>query len=484
MAAGEQAHLRSNSIGLIDVVFQSITYMAPAAATAFSIGIGVDLAGTSLPLSALVALIACTFCAISIGQIAKFVPSAGGLYAYAARGISPGAGFFVGWLYVGFSMFLPPFLFILNGWFINLTLKSEGWWTGSPGWWFWGGITAFIVFCLTYFDIRLSAKAGIILGLIEITAFTALSLTIVGEGGNSTAPFNPSNAALGNKGILQAAVFVITAFIGFEAATALGEESRNPKRNVPRGVVYSCIAIGLFYVFNTYAWNIGADLNIVKYHTATGGNDWVSLAKHFWHNGWVLVFFALINSNIGSATAAVNNCSRVLYAMGRSGSLPKIMGSIHRKHRTPHVGVIFTIASSSVVSLLAVHKFGEILGFSVVGTAFTILAILVYMISCASCIGFFSKGEGLAHRNPLLHIVVPLLGIAVFAAPLYAQYFSLDKFFSYALTYPFTWAGIGAIIWVVGGIGLTAIMMATRPHALEAATKGFGGDVAEESAAT
>jgi amino acid transporter len=116
-------------------------------------------------------------------------------------------------------------------------------------------------------------------------------------------------------------VFVITAFIGFEAATALGEESRNPGRNVPRGVVWACIAIGLFYLFNTYAWNVGAKMNIVGFHTATGGNDWVVLAKSSWHNGWVLVFLALINSNTASATAAVNNCSRVLFAMGRSGSL-------------------------------------------------------------------------------------------------------------------------------------------------------------------
>jgi amino acid transporter len=477
MAASEP-RLRSNSIGLIDVVFQSITYMAPAAATAFSIGIGVGLAGTALPLSALVALIACVFCAISIGQIAKYVPSAGGLYTYAARGLNPAAGFFVGWLYVGFSMFLPPFLFILNGWFINLTLKDQGWWTGSPGWWFWGGITAFIVFCLTYFDVRLSAKAGIILGLIEITVFTILSLTIIGEGGNSTAPFHPGNAP-STRGIFQASVFVITAFIGFEAATALGEESRDPRRNVPRGVVYSCIAIGLFYVFNTYAWNVGADMNIVKYHTDTGGNDWVSLGKHFWHNGWVLVFFALINSNIGSATAAVNNCSRVLYAMGRSGSLPAVMGKVHPRHHTPYVGVLFTIISSSIVSILAVHKFTDALAFGVVGTAFTVLAIIVYMVSCAACIGFFSR-EGKSNRHLLLHVIVPILGILVFAAPLYAQYFSLDKAFDYVLVYPFNWGGIGAAVWVVVGLGLTAFMTAKRPQALESATKGFGGEAFED----
>ena len=155
MATQDATQLRSNSIGLIDVVFQSVTYMAPAAATAFSIAIGLGFVGTALPLSAIVGLIACTFCAVAIGQMGKYIPTAGGLYTFAARGLGPIMGFFVGWLYVGFSLFLPPFLFILNGWFIDTTLKSQGWWTGSPGWWLWGGLTALAVFCLTYFDVRL-----------------------------------------------------------------------------------------------------------------------------------------------------------------------------------------------------------------------------------------------------------------------------------------------------------------------------------------
>jgi amino acid transporter len=480
MAAQADPGLRSNSIGLIDVVFQSITYMAPAAATAFSIGIGVGLAGTALPLSALVALIACTFCAISIGQMGRFIPSAGGLYVFAARGISPVVGFFVGWLYVGFSIFLPPFLFILNGWFINETMISQGWWTGSPGWWFWGGLTALVVFCLTYFDVRLSAKSGIILGAIEITVFVALSLTLLATHPNSTAPFHPGNSAGGYRGIFQSSVFVITAFIGFEAATALGEESRNPSRNVPRGVVWACIAIGLFYLFNTYAWNVGADMNIVKFHTDTGGNDWVQLAKNSWHNGWILVFIALINSNVGSATAAVNNCSRVLFAMGRSGSLPAVFGRTHPVHRTPHIAVIFCIVASMIVSVFAAHKFTAALAFGVVGTAFTVLAIIVYMISCVACIGFF-RGEGRAHRNMLLHVVVPALGVAVFALPLYAQYFDLNKAFSYVLAYPFNWGGITAVVWVVVGLVVTFAMARVKRGALDAATRGFSGEVVDEA---
>ena len=251
-------------------------------------------------------------------------------------------------------------------------------------------------------------------------------------------------------------------------------------RTVPRGVVWACIAIGLFYLFNTYAWNVGADMNIVAYHTKTGGNDWVSLGKSSWHDGWLLVFLALINSNTASATAAVNNCSRVLFAMGRSGSLPAIFGRTHPVHRTPHVAVIFSVVASMIMSVLASNKFGASFAYGVVGTTFTVLAIIVYMISCAACIGYFAR-EGRAHRNMLLHVVVPVLGIVVFAFPLYAQYFDLNKLFSYVLAYPFNWGGIAAVVWVVAGIVVTVFMAMTRSSALEAATRGFSGEVADEA---
>jgi len=100
--------LRRNAIGLREVLFQSITDMAPGAAIAASIPAGVAFAGGSLPLAVIFALVACLFCACSIGLLAREMPSAGSLATYAARGLHPSVGFLVAWGYVLVGFLIPP----------------------------------------------------------------------------------------------------------------------------------------------------------------------------------------------------------------------------------------------------------------------------------------------------------------------------------------------------------------------------------------
>ena len=89
-------HLQEHSIGFAQVLFQSITHMAPAAAVAFSLLVGFSFAGPALPLSVLLALVVALLIANSVGQLAKQMPSAGGLYTYTSRALGPKAGFLVG----------------------------------------------------------------------------------------------------------------------------------------------------------------------------------------------------------------------------------------------------------------------------------------------------------------------------------------------------------------------------------------------------
>src|SRR4051794_36769457 len=139
-------HLREHSIGLPQVLFQSITHMAPAAAVAYSLFISVPDARQALPLSVGLALIACLCAAVAIGQLAKLVPSAGGLYAYAARSLGAWAGLLVAWLFIGFQPLVAPFLYLEFGWAMSDVFDTSVGWHYSGQWVVWVLLMAAIDF--------------------------------------------------------------------------------------------------------------------------------------------------------------------------------------------------------------------------------------------------------------------------------------------------------------------------------------------------
>src|SRR5919198_744448 len=188
--------LRVHSIGLPQVLFQSITHMAPGAAVAYSIYISVPFSRQALALSVLLALIACLCAANAIGQLAKLEPSAGGLYSYAARSLGPWAGFNVAWLFILFEPLVAPFLYLEFGWAMREVMSSEAGWHYSGQWWVWALLMTVIVFLLTYRDIRISTTAGVILGAFEIGVFGALAIwmLISNAGDANLQPFNPNHA--------------------------------------------------------------------------------------------------------------------------------------------------------------------------------------------------------------------------------------------------------------------------------------------------
>src|SRR2546423_13315769 len=184
--SAETARLERNAVGLAPTLFQSITHMAPAAAVAFSIIVGVQYAGGSIPLAVLLALIACLLCAISIGQLAKHLPSAGGLYTFSSRGLGAPVGFLVAWGFMMAEPIVAPLLYLIFGNELAANLNSHfGWPT-----WLWAPfavLAGLIVWGLTYRGVRISTRTGVGLGLFEILVFLALALTlVVAAGGHNT----------------------------------------------------------------------------------------------------------------------------------------------------------------------------------------------------------------------------------------------------------------------------------------------------------
>jgi amino acid transporter len=453
-------HLREHSIGLPQVLFQSITHMAPAAAVAYSIYISVPDARQALPLSVGLALIACLCAATAIGQLAKLFPAAGGLYTYAARSLGPWAGLLVAWLFVGFQPLVAPFLYLEFGWAMGEVMKSEAGWNYTGQWWIWVLLMTVIVFLLTYRDVRLSTTAGVILGAFEIGIFGALALWMLfsNAGDLNLQPFNPHHAAGSWSGVFKGMVFAILAFIGFEASAPLGEEAKNPRRTIPRAVVGSAVAIGIFYVLASYAWVFGAGFNHFVAQ-ATGADPWRNLGKVFWSTGWVVVFLAICNSIAANSNAAVNAATRVFYSLSRNGLAPPALGRTHPRFKTPHIAIIWMSAFALVLSLLVGWKWNPGVGFGIIATAAVPLVIVVYMLLCVGCLWHYSRARR-SEFNPLLHLVLPIGGIVLFFFPLYYQYYKVPP------AYPFKYANWVALAWAGAGVVITALVVSLAPERL------------------
>jgi amino acid transporter len=458
--------LRERSIGLPQVLFQSITHMAPGAAIAFSLLFAVGFAGAALPLAVLFALIGCLLVASSIGQMAKKVPSAGGLYSYVTHGLGRVPGFFVGLIFLCFQPLVAPLLFLIFAWATEDVVKNDLN-VETSTWWLWVLVAAGIVFLLAYRDVRLSTNAGVALGIFEVGVFLALAIWMILSNLDalSLAPFDPTNAEAGTfNGIFKGMVFTILAFIGFEASAPLGEEAQRPRWTIPRAVVGSALLIGLFYLVCSYAWVIGTTGDFAE-TTLALANPWRELAEIYWGAGWVLIFFAIINSALANSNAGVNAASRVAFAMGRNGILPQAFARVHPTHRTPHVAIVAQMIFGITLALLMGWKWGPLNAFGIISYAAVSLVILVYVAACLACVAYYWLR---AHDefNVWLHGVFPVLGIAAFLPPLYYQFNPLPA-------YPLRWGNWFAIAAFCVVVLATAYVGWRRRDVLEGAERIF-----------
>ena len=471
MSTAGDAGLERNAVGLAPTLFQSITHMAPAAAVAFSIIVGVPYAGGAIPLAVLLALIACLLVAISIGQLARHLPSAGGLYTYSSRGLGAPVGFLVAWGFMLAEPLVAPLLYLIFGNELAANLNSHyGWplWLWAP----FAALAGLIVWGLTYRGVRLSTRTGVALGVFEIVVFAALALTlIVAAGGNNTlAVFNPNTGnAHGLGSVFPGMIFAILAFIGFEAAAPLAEEAREPRKTIPRAVLLSALLIGLFYLLCYYAATVyfGPDKMAdpkAGFITLNGGDPWTGLAQKVWGAGAVLVILAVLNSAIANSNAGANAATRVGYALARIGLLPTALQQIHPRFRTPYVAVNVQAVGGIVVALaLGFATGGPLNAFALLGTVATIIVVAIYILTNLSSMVFYMS-EQRAEFNVFLHGLVPIVGSLIFLPALVAALgIDFGGLGITALTPPANLAPLVIAVWMVVGVILLFYFRARDP---------------------
>jgi amino acid transporter len=418
-----KTELRENAVGLPGILMQGIATIGPSFAILASFVFIVGFAGVVTPWAFLFGGILLGLQALSAAQLAKVFPSAGGWYTWIARAFHPRAGFFAGVL---FSIWLPPVATLTMSYLAETVLepsiKAE--YGVDIKWWIWVIAGVALVIFFAYQGISISEKALIITGGIEIVIMVGLAFTGLvspGPGGFSLAPLNPGNFGLAGN-LFLGVVFSIFAFSGWESTGPLAEESRNPKRNVPIGLVGSVIVLTIYFVFVCWGYLVGIGVSKVGGIPTATAFPVATMAQRVWGGAWVLLLFALLNSAIALSIACFNGGTRTWYAMGRSGVLPKMVGKVNPTRKTP-VNAISLQVGVQVLAFACVLIWGVSNVFFSWANAITIGLVFMYLLCNIGVVKYYLT-EGRAQFNPILHLVVPVVASAAGILVVWKSYFS------------------------------------------------------------
>ncbi|HEX5039502.1 MAG TPA: APC family permease, partial [Candidatus Limnocylindria bacterium] len=403
-----------------------------------------------------------------------------------------GLGSFFGWLVAwGFALAEPLVMPLLLGGFgfYGAIFLSE--YLGIEFEFAWVALAilcGLVVWWLTYRGVGLSTRTGIVLGCIEIAIFLLISaLLIVNADENTLSVFVPGDD--GVKPAFQGMIFCLLAFIGFEAAAPLGEETHEPRRAIPRALLWSAILVGLFYVFNYYAATVffGPD-RMTEFYSFNEGDPWGFMAEEVLPGiGGLLVVFAILNSSLANANAGATAATRSLFAMGRASLAPRFFARVHPETRAPVNAVHFQAVTALIIAVVL----GFVLGadpypfglnvYVFLGTMLGLIFAGIYILVNIACIGYYLR-EGRDEFNVLKHIVVPVIGVIAMIPALLAVIggvtipiidVTLDPYDNYLR---FTAPIVG--VWAVIGIIVYFVLRARSPEALERVDDVYGGDEA------
>ena len=411
--------LARNVVGPVRVIAFGTSNVAPAGAVVAGLVIVVSYAGFASPLVVLLAFAASLCCATSIAEFARRLPSAGSLYTYNSRGLGQIGGFLSGWM-MGFAyaLYVPAGIALTSAYAARLIAGTLH--VTVSGWMLFLVILALIVL-VAYRGVVTSSWADLILSAAEVAVIAALAITILvrtSPAHYSAAVLWPGSSPNGQlTDITNAMIYGITAFAGFEASAALGEEARDARRSIPRGTIGVVAVTGLFYLLVVLAEMFGAGRGGVS-SLARQPDPLGYLASRYWSPSvlWA-VELVVVLTGLGFTIAAFNVAIRVLFAMGRERALPGSLARLSRR-RTPVVSIGFVALSTLLIGLPLTARYGGGAAFRYLAGAGGLSVVLIYLAVNVSVIRAF-RTEFRADFRFGRHLLFPATAAVLFLFPLW-----------------------------------------------------------------
>lgn len=356
------------SLNVWELTAFGVNYMIPIA-PAIIFGFLVQTSGGTVALPYLIAGIGMLFTALAYSTMVQNYPLAGSVYSYVGRATNPHIGFLSGWILILDYILIPTVTAM------SASLYTMQFFPQIP-YWAWLLLYAVSMGILNLFGVELMAKLGIWMVIIgEFVVFTgfvvwgyAVQVNHIGVGALlSVEPFHFSSLSA----LAGATSIAVLSYTGFDAITTLAEETKNPRRDVPRAIYYS-IGIGALTMFLTGYLGMLVIPNWQELITQPGWVDTALFQVSKLAGGTYFAAFYTIGYCLAMcvfnvvATAAG---ARLLYGMGRDNMIPQaIFGKINKRFNTPHWNIILIVVLEYVMGIgLTVASITNLINYGALG---------------------------------------------------------------------------------------------------------------------
>jgi APA family basic amino acid/polyamine antiporter len=401
-----------------------------------------NYAGPGIMISFVIAAVGCAFAGLCYAEFASMIPVAGSAYTYSYATMGEFIAWIIGWdlvleyavgaatvasswagyfgeLFKSFGVALPPELMMTP--FDSVTTTS-----GEIIHGFFNLPAVFIVVIMSLILIRGTSESAWVNGIIVVLKVSIVIVFVV-IGFQYIRPENlkpliPKNTgtfgSFGWSGIIRAAAVVFFAYIGFDAVSTAAQETKNPKKAMPIGILGSLAICTVLYIFFAYVmtgvanykmFNVGGSADLapvaiaIKQMGPVGINGIVTPA-YPWLNTMIIIAILLGYSSV--ILVMLLGQSRVFYSMSTDGLLPKVFSQIHSKHRTPFKSnLLFMIFVSAFAALVPGRIVGEMTS---IGTLFAFILVCLGVLVMRRSM----KDAPRAFRVPFVPLI-PVLGVLV-----------------------------------------------------------------------
>jgi amino acid transporter len=331
----------------METLAQSVSAMAPSTSPSLTIPLVFALAGNGTWFVYLLATAAMLLVGFCVSRFARLSSSPGSLYAYTADTLRPSLGAVAAWALL--IAYIATGASVAGGalYYGNVLMGQFFGWTAPS-------LVTLAVVCfgtgaIAFRDVKLSAEMMLWIEVVSVSLIGIVLMLLLGHYGLRFDMDQLRLKGVGIHALGPAVVLSIFSFVGFESATTLGEEAREPLKTIPRAVIQCAILAGVFFMLCSYSEVLGFQGETGKLSDSTSPLHVLARKAGVSPLGTAIDIGAFV-SMFACVLACTTAASRVLLRMAHSGLVPDTFGRTHKKFGTPEAGVALTSVAMFVAT--------------------------------------------------------------------------------------------------------------------------------------